>query len=54
MAKPAILTGPGFQAALKNLSDADIARVEEALQIIPGCFGQPHVHADVSSEASKQ
>ena len=48
MAKPGVLVSPRFQAALKNLSGPDLARVEEALRIIPDCFGQPHVHAGLS------
>ncbi len=48
MAKPAVLLSPRFLAALKELSDADVIRVEEALRVLPGCFGQPHVHAGIS------
>ena len=48
MPEPAILLGPRFRAALKNLSDADFARVEAALQVIPDCFGRPHVHTGIS------
>ena len=48
MPEPAILLGPRFRAALKKLSDADFARVEAALQTIPGCFGRPHAHTGIS------
>ena len=48
MAKPAILLGPRFLAALKNLNGTELTRVEEALRVLPGCFGQPHVHAGIS------
>ena len=48
MAKPVVLLNPRFLAALKHLSDADVGRVEEALRILPGCFGQPHLHAGIS------
>jgi hypothetical protein len=46
--KPAILHGPRFQKALNQLSDADIIRVESALQAIPDCFGRPHPHSGIS------
>jgi len=46
--KPAILLGPRFRKALKNLSDADFACIEAALQIIPDCFGHPHAHTGIS------
>ena len=48
MAKPAIFLSARFQAALENLSDADFARVESALQAIPDCFGHPHAHSGIS------
>jgi mRNA-degrading endonuclease RelE of RelBE toxin-antitoxin system len=48
VAKPAILLSPRFLAALKNLGEADVTRVEEALRILPDCFGQPHLHAGIS------
>ena len=48
MPRPAILLGPRFHAALKNLNDADLARVEAALQVTPDCFGRPHAHAGIS------
>ena len=48
MAKPAIVLSARFQAALKNLSEADFARVESALQAIPDCFGHPHTHSGIS------
>ena len=48
MAKPTVLLSPRFFAALKNLSDADMTRVEEALRVLPDCFGQPHAHAGIS------
>jgi hypothetical protein len=44
----AILLGARFRAGLKKLSDADFARVEAALQIIPDCFGNPHAHTGIS------
>jgi hypothetical protein len=46
--KPAILLGPRFHRALKNLSDADLVRVEAALLVIPDCFGRPHAHTGIS------
>ncbi len=48
MPKPVVLLSPRFHAALKNLSDADLARIEAALQIIPDCFGHPHPHGGIS------
>ncbi len=48
MTRPAILLSRRFHAALKHLSDADIGRVEAALQIIPDCFGRPHAHGGIS------
>ena len=48
MAKPAILLNPRFLNALKHLSDSDVGRVEEALRVLPDCFGQPHLHAGIS------
>jgi mRNA-degrading endonuclease RelE of RelBE toxin-antitoxin system len=48
MAKPAVLLSPRFFAALEKLSDADMTRVEEALRVLPDCFGQPHLHAGIS------
>lgn len=48
MAKSTVLLSPRFFAALKNLSDADVARAEEALRVLPDCFGQPHLHAGIS------
>ncbi len=48
MAKPAVLLTPRFHAALKNLNVAEISRVEEALQVMPDCFGHPHIHAGIS------
>jgi hypothetical protein len=46
--KPAVLLNPRFFAALRNLSDADMARVETALQVIPDCFGRLHAHSGIS------
>ncbi len=37
-----------YSAALKKLSDDDVTRVEEALRLLPACFGQPHIHAGIS------
>ena len=48
MAKPAIVLSARFHAALENLSEADFARVESALQVIPDCFGHPHTHSGIS------
>ena len=48
MAKPTVLLSPRFLAALKRLSDTDVIRVEEALRVLPDCFGQPHLHAGIS------
>ena len=48
MARPTVLLSPRFCAALNNLSDADVTRVEEALRLLPHCFGQPHVHSGIS------
>ena len=48
MANPAVLLSPRFFAALKTLSDADVTRVEEALRVLPGCFGRPHLHVGIS------
>jgi len=46
--KPSILLSTRFRAALRGLSDADIARVEAALAAIPDCFGRPHTHSGIS------
>jgi hypothetical protein len=48
VAKPAILLSPRFLAGLKHLSESELTRVEGALQVLPDCFGQPHVHAGIS------
>ena len=48
MAKPAVLLSPRFFASLKKLSDADVARAEEALRVLSDCFGKPHLHAGIS------
>lgn len=48
MAKPAVLLGPRFLAALKHLGDTDVNRTEEALRVLPDCFGDPHRHAGIS------
>ena len=48
MPKPAVLLSPRFHAALKHLSEADIARAEAALRVIPDCFGHPHTHSGIS------
>jgi hypothetical protein len=48
VAKPAILLSPRFLAAVKNLSDVDVTRAEEALRVLPECFGQPHLHTGIS------
>jgi len=46
--KPAILLSTRFRAELKDLNDADFARVEAALNLIPDCFGHPHTHSGIS------
>jgi mRNA-degrading endonuclease RelE of RelBE toxin-antitoxin system len=48
MAKLAVLLSPRFFASLKKLNDADVTRVEEALRVLPDCFGQPHFHVGIS------
>ncbi len=48
MAKPGLLLSPRFLAAIKNLSEVEVRRAEEALRILPDCFGQPHLHAGIS------
>jgi mRNA-degrading endonuclease RelE of RelBE toxin-antitoxin system len=48
VAKLSVLLSPRFLAALKYLSDADVNRTEEALKVLPGCFGLPHRHAGIS------
>ncbi|HZM05462.1 MAG TPA: hypothetical protein VFC44_20880 [Candidatus Saccharimonadales bacterium] len=48
MAKPAVLLSSRFFAALKKLNNADVTRVEEALRVLPDCFGRPHLHAGIS------
>jgi len=48
VAKPAILLSPRFLAGLKHLSETELTRVGEALQVLPDCFAQPHVHAGIS------
>jgi hypothetical protein len=37
-----------FHAALESLSEADFARVESAIQMIPDCFGHPHTYSGIS------
>jgi hypothetical protein len=54
VAKPAVLLSPRFLAALRNLSDTDVTRVEEALKVLPACFGQPHLHAGISIRRLKK
>jgi hypothetical protein len=46
--KPAILLSPRFLATLKNLNETDVGRVEEALRVLPDCFGHPHSHSGIS------
>lgn len=48
MANLPVWLNPRFFASLKKLSEADVARVEEALRILPDCLGQPHLHAGIS------
>jgi mRNA-degrading endonuclease RelE of RelBE toxin-antitoxin system len=54
VAKSAVLLSPRFLAALKKLSYADVSRVEEALRVLPECFGQPHLHAGISIRRMKK
>ena len=54
MPRADILLGPRFQAALKNLNEVDIGRVEAALQFIPDCFGRPHAHSGISIRRLKK
>src|SRR5258708_3293703 len=54
VAKPTVSLSPSFSASLKNLSEAELARVEEALTILPDYFGQPHVHAGISIRRLKK
>jgi hypothetical protein len=46
--KPAVLLSPRFFTGLRRLSQADVARAEEALRVLPECIGRPHVHAGIS------
>jgi mRNA-degrading endonuclease RelE of RelBE toxin-antitoxin system len=48
VAKQVVLFSPRFLSALKGLSDADVARIEETLKVLPDCFGRPHIHAGIS------
>ncbi|MGD1084686.1 MAG: hypothetical protein ABSA47_08050 [Verrucomicrobiota bacterium] len=48
MARPGVLLSLRFLAALKKLNDADVGRVEEALRVLPDCFGRPHLHSGIS------
>jgi hypothetical protein len=48
VAKPAVFLSPRFQIALKGLSDADLVRIESAIQVIPDLFGHPHTHSGIS------
>jgi mRNA-degrading endonuclease RelE of RelBE toxin-antitoxin system len=48
VAKLSVLLNPRFLATLKHLSDADVRRTEEALRVLPDCFGLPHRHAGIS------
>jgi hypothetical protein len=54
VAKPGILLAPRFQTSLKHLSEADLNRVEDALAIVPDCFGRPHAYSGVSIRRLKQ
>jgi mRNA-degrading endonuclease RelE of RelBE toxin-antitoxin system len=47
VAKLAVLLSPRFFASLKKLGDDDVTRVEEALRVLPDCFGQPHLHTGI-------
>jgi hypothetical protein len=48
VARPGVLLSLRFLAALKKLNDADVGRVEEALRVLPDCFGRPHLHSGIS------
>jgi hypothetical protein len=48
VARPAIHLNRRFLTALKRLNSAEITRIEEALNILPECFGQPHRHGGIS------
>ena len=48
MPKPAVLLSPRFLAALNKRAGADVARIEEALRLLPDCFGHPHIHSGIS------
>ena len=48
MAKLALFLSPRFHTGLNKLSDAEVERVEAALQVIPDCFGRPHIHSGIS------
>jgi hypothetical protein len=54
VAKPVVLLNPRFLAALKNLSDADVARAEEALRALPDCFGHSRLHTGISIRRLKK
>jgi hypothetical protein len=54
VARPIVLLGTRFRAALKDLSDAELVRVEEALRLMPECFGQPHLHSGLSIRRLKK
>jgi hypothetical protein len=54
VAKPAVLLSPRFFAALQSLSNAEVARAEEALRVLPDCFGQPRVDAGISIRRSRK
>jgi hypothetical protein len=54
VANPVILLSPRFLAAIKRLSDADVARVEQALRVLPSCYGQPHRHTGISIRRLRQ
>jgi hypothetical protein len=48
VAKPSVFLNARFQSSLNRLSDAEFARIEAALQVIPDCFGRPHAHSGIS------
>jgi hypothetical protein len=48
VAKPAVLLGPRFLAALKHPGGTDLNRTEQALRVLPDCFGDPQRHAGIS------
>ena len=48
MAKPAVLLGSRFRASLEKLNEAELTRVEAALNAIADAFGRPHTHSGIA------